>query len=164
MTHQQRIEAHLTDHPGLCDDCLATELRITKRQTVYRLCSTSSRIHRTDDGTCVCCGKAKIIRSLAKPTKLGNGYLRETDLQQVFNKSVATSLGIEFKDYYGSLDFEGLLRLKEGYARIHDIITLKLTLGLVYWISERFKLSSKASGHLRHSINRTHPNASGFET
>jgi len=177
MTHLQRIEAHLTDRPGLCDDCLATELKISKRQTVYRLCSTSSRIHRTENGTCVCCGKAKIIRSMAdqaglvaplprpttKPPKLGNGYLRETDLQQVFNKSVSTSLGIEFKDYYGCLTFEGLLRLKEGYARIHDIITLKLTLALVDWITERFHLSSSDSAALRHGINRTHPNASGFD-
>ena len=177
MTHLQRIEAHLTDRPGLCDDCLATKLKISKRQTVYRLCSTSSRIHRSDKGTCVCCGKTKIIRSLAddggsvapiprrttKPPKLGNGYLRETDLQQVFNKSVATSLGIEFKDYYGNLDFEGLLRLKEGYARIHDIITLKLTLALVDWIINRFNLSPSDSAALRHGINRTHPNTSGFD-
>jgi hypothetical protein len=177
MTHLQRIEAHLTDRPGLCDDCLASELEISKRQTVYRLCSTCSRIHRTDNGTCVCCGKAKIIRSLSNQTglvaplprrtnqhpKLENGYLRETDLQQVFNKSVATSLGIEFKDYYGSLNFEGLLRLKEGYARIHDIITLKLTLALVDWITERFNLSPNGSAVLRHGINCTHPNASGFD-
>lgn len=58
MTHLQRIEAHLASHPGLCDDCFARELEISRRQNVRTICARSHTIRRTN-GTCRTCEKVR---------------------------------------------------------------------------------------------------------
>jgi hypothetical protein len=64
MSLLQRIQAHLASRPGLCDDCLTTELNISRRQTVNGVCSRNASIHGSKAG-CVRCGKNKIVRSPA---------------------------------------------------------------------------------------------------
>jgi len=176
MTHLQRIQKILTARPCLCDDCLALELEISRRQNVRTICTGSPTI-RGEVGTCIGCAKKKIIRSLegapsivqtlprrtSKPRKTLTSYNREADLRTKFNHSIVTTLGIPCDDYYGKLDFAALIQLKAGYARIHDIITLKLTLALADWVGVRLKLLPDAVHALRASVDSTHPNAAGFD-
>lgn len=156
MAHRERIEKLLSVRPGLCDDCIANELQISPRQIVRNECSKSGTILGSK-GTCIRCGKFKIIRSMktapapvaAPPQPVaGSNYLRQDVLRSKFNDSIAKTLGVDGTDYYGRLDFAGLLRLKAGYARIHDIITLKLTVALANWVGrvlDSTTLSGKVS-------------------
>ncbi len=90
-------------------------------------------------------------------------YVREEDLRVRFNVSLIETLGVAPEDYYGRLDFDQLLRLKEGLARIHDIVTLKLTFALVERIAQSLELSGEANAVLLRKVNDAHPNASGFD-
>lgn len=174
MTYLQRIETHLASRPGLCDDCLARELRIRSRQQVRSICTKSRNIQGANE-TCCGCAKVKIVRSLAASPPLSSrctikskkkktaNYVRESDLREKLNGAVVSALGIPEEDYYNDLNFDRLLLLKGGLARIHDIITLKLTLALVDWAVQRFKLGPVAREELRGRVNGTHPNTSGFD-
>lgn len=117
------------------------------------------------------CGRTKTLRSLGKstpseikvrPRKVA-AYVREIDLQERFNRTLFMALGLPAGDYYGRMDFEKLTLLKNSLARIHDIITLKLTLALAQWVVTRFHLGQEASEKLILSVNTIHPNAAGFD-
>jgi hypothetical protein len=90
-------------------------------------------------------------------------YLREHDLSERFNASLVTTLNIPLEDYYGRLSFDDLLCLKEGLARVHEIITLKLTFAMVDWIARQFSMSDEDHDELKKKVNHIHPNASGFD-
>jgi hypothetical protein len=176
MTHREGIHSHLSERPGLCDDCVTSNLRISRRQIVYRLCSNNPAIRRSR-GTCVDCKRSKIVSTVQsaptadrsptnptpRPRKNAVRYLREEYLRTRFNQSIATTLSIASDDYYGRLSFSGLLKLKEGYARIHDIITLKLTQALVARVGDRLRLGRHEVEAMGHAVNIIHPNASGFD-
>ncbi len=55
------------------------------------------------------------------------------------------------------------MRLKASLARIHDIITLKLSFALVDWVAKRFVLSLADHEALRNQVNGINPNTSGFD-
>ena len=177
MTHRHNIVSYLNDHPNICDDCIARELEISYRQTVNRICSTTTALTYLR-GKCRLCGNLKKIRTLrildeigdSKPTKTKMSakarkrpIVREEDLQSKFNAAITEVLGISEEDYYSRLDFDGLLRLKAALARVHDIVTLKLTFALAEWIARRWDLNEPATAALRFAINEVAPNASGFD-
>lgn len=89
--------------------------------------------------------------------------MREEDLRRRFNASLIETLGVDPDDYYSGLDFDHLLKLKEGLARIHDIVTLKLTFALVEQIAQRFALGTQMQAAMLDKVNATHPNTSGFD-
>jgi len=177
LPHRQRILNHLTQHPGLCDDCLSNQLDIHPRQTVNKLCSKPGCGIVRGRGICVVCGKVKVLNrldttavsgvehssalSVRKPTE--KSYVREQELRQRFNRALSETLGIAQDDYYSRLDFDRLLKIKEGLARIHDIVTLKLTFAMVEQIAQRFALGAEAHTALQRKVNAAHPNSSGFD-
>jgi hypothetical protein len=68
VTIVERLEKWLRDNPGaFCDDCIARELRLARRQQANRaaiLLSTISYFYR-DQGTCPSCGaEKKVIQAL----------------------------------------------------------------------------------------------------
>lgn len=176
MIYLERIEKLLTTRPGLCDDCIARELQISQRQNVRSVCTKSHTILRSD-GVCIGCEKEKIVRSLAaapaparplprstaKSQPRAASYFREEALRVRFNESIATTLGITPEDFYGRLGFAELLQLKAGYARIHDIITLKLTQALADWLGVGLSLPAEKVQSLRKAVDSAHPNAAGFD-
>lgn len=174
MTTRERIAAHLAGRPGLCDDCLARELGVSRRQNVRNVCAKDSAIQKSR-APCLGCGKTKIVRSLgtvvsvtalsppaAKTSKVAS-YLREEDLRSRFNYSISATLGIAPKDYYSGIGFSGLLELKAAWARIHDLVTLKLVLALVTKLADRCNFSGEAVEKMRQAISCLHPNTSGFD-
>lgn len=174
MTTRERIEAHLATRSGLCDDCLARELGVSRRQNVRNVCAKSSTIH-CSHASCLGCGKNKIVRlldadsptaqvsrPLRKSSKVAR-YLREDDLRTRFNDSIATTLGVAPNDYYRGIGFTGLLELKATFARIHDLVTLKLALALVSKLGRRCDFDGEAIERMRQAISCLHPNVSGFD-
>jgi hypothetical protein len=177
MTHLQRILNHLAQEPDLCDDCLSIRLAIQPRQTVNKLCSKAGSGVLRAKGNCAACRHHKLKNRLG-PESVSNietpntqrvaqlptrRYVREEDLRLRFNASLIETLGVASDDYYSRLDFDHLLRLKEGLARIHDIVTLKLTFTLVEQIAQRFALGTQARAAMLDKVNATHPNTSGFD-
>ena len=90
-------------------------------------------------------------------------YRREAHLRDAFNRSVATALGLAAEDYYGRLSFDGVLTLKEGYAWIHDIVTLKLSVALVEAVADRLTLAAETRAQILANIDIIHPNTAGFD-
>ncbi len=103
---------------------------------------------------------SKPVRTAKKKTQ---NYVREEDLQERFNESLIATLNLPRQNYYNRLNFDQVLRLKGGLARIHDIVTLKLTLALVDTIAQRFFLNNEARAALQRGVNATHPNCAGFD-
>ena len=183
MTHEQRIIHLLYDKPDLCDDCIAAKLGIFPRQTVRSVCEKSESVVRiAGDARCSACGKKKFVRrteSINSPTpntpKLErvaristrashvDCYSREEDLRAKFNLAVSSVLKIESKDYYRELTFSDLMTLKSGFARIHDIVTLKLAMAMARWVGWRFQLEPNQIVNIVRRVDSTHPNASGFD-
>lgn len=177
MTHRQRINQLLLQTFGLCDGCISKQLGIERPQTVNGVCSKSENRIRRATGICSACKRSKILNHLNEtpesdakhpPSAVDAGkrrhnYVREEDLRQRFNDSLTETLGIVPDDYYSRLDFDHLLRLKEGLARIHDIVTLKLTFAMVKLVTKRLNLDAETHAALLRKVNAAHPNASGFD-
>ncbi|MEI7819897.1 MAG: hypothetical protein WCK55_03195 [Verrucomicrobiota bacterium] len=172
MTHLQRIETHLTSHPGLCDDCLAEQLHIHPRQTVNGLCRKAGNRIVRQQNNCAGCSEMKAVNLLStEPTsatstrtpKVRKPKSRNQDLRTQLNQALIAVFPLEERDYYAELSFAQLLQLKQGLARIHDTVTLKLTFELVNWIAHRFHLSSEDAATLRKQVDDQSANAAGFD-
>lgn len=179
MNQIQRIRSHLADLPGLCDDCLSKALGIHPRQTVNAQCRKSGSGVCRAHSICSACKVEKLVNDLcgtiistmpansakrspktAQPSHL---YRREEVLRLRLNNSLCSALNLPKQDYYGQLSLNGLLVLKECLARVHDVITLKLTLALVNWLAQRFGLTPEHKDALQAQVNQQHPNAAGFD-
>ncbi len=184
-TNKERILGLLKGGAVLCDDCIQKEVGITRRQTVYRICEgETKRLEKLERTHHIChlCKKRKVLRrqrdpnpapveaapslefpTKAKPTVQQDCYSREQDLKGRFNEGLAKVFRVEKTDYYSLLTIPDLMDLKSGYARINDIITLRLTMALVDWLAARLRLGNEQRNGLLDSVNRQHPNAGGYD-
>lgn len=174
MTHLQRIRSHLAVLPGLCDDCLSKALDIHPRQAVNTQCRRADSGVRRDYSICSVCKSEKLVNELSgtqsespkRPLKLkppSDNYCREEQLRERLNNSLCSALNLPKQDYYGPMNLKELLLLKECLARVHDVITLKLTLALVKWLAQRFGLTPEQEAELQTQVNLQHPNEAGFD-
>lgn len=90
-------------------------------------------------------------------------YSREKELLARLNRFFVEEFDLPPKDYAEALNFLSLLNLKSVLSDINNTITLKLSLGLVDWISEKFKLGDATVAELRRSILGSKPNSNGFD-
>lgn len=90
-------------------------------------------------------------------------YNRERVLLERLNNFLTTRLGLPANDYSSKLDLMGLLSLKTALSDINNLITVKLSLGLADWISEKYQLSEDQRVSMRENITKTKPNANGFD-
>jgi hypothetical protein len=70
---------------------------------------------------------------------------------------------LEKRDYFQDLSFTQLLKLKQGLARIHDTVTLRLTFDLVDWIAAKFNFTSDQKAALWKQVDDQSANSSGFD-
>jgi hypothetical protein len=61
-------------------------------------------------------------------------YDREDELKNRLNSFLAKSFDIAHIDYYSKLNDEAILNLKSALSDINNILTYKVTIGLVQWI------------------------------
>ncbi|WP_024929976.1 hypothetical protein [Methylophilus sp. OH31] len=90
-------------------------------------------------------------------------YDREHELQARLNQFFVKEFNLSEKDYAVNLSLLALLNLKTVLSDINNTITLKLSLGLADWVSQKFELNESATNELRKSILKTKPNSNGFD-
>lgn len=155
----------------MCDGCLAAQLEIQTRQIVNTLCrKLSAPISRTK-GTCAGCSKAKTLNALGSDSEASSPVIPKSRKAKSRSQALSTRLNaalisvflLERRDYFSELTFAQLLELKQGLARIHDAVTLKLTFQLVHWIAERFHLRLDQKAALWKQVDDQSTNAAGFD-
>ena len=62
---------------------------------------------------------------MPKPKKI---ISRSQDLRSQLNETLISVFRLEKRDYFQDLSFTQLLKLKQGLARIHDTVTLRVRL------------------------------------
>lgn len=88
---------------------------------------------------------------------------RSQDLRVQLNEALISVFQLEERDYFGNLSFAQLLKLKQGLARIHDTVTLRLTFELVNWIAGKFNLNPDQKAALWKQVDDQSANSSGFD-
>lgn len=97
---------------------------------------------------------------MSNPNKIKS---RSHDLGTQFNEVLISVFGLEKRDYFQSLTFTQLLKLKQVLARINDTVTLQLTFDLVDWIAGRFDFSPDQKSALWKQVDDQSANSSGFD-
>jgi hypothetical protein len=88
---------------------------------------------------------------------------REDKLKFEFNNFMISRLKLEIKDYYDSLTTKDFIELKVILSNINNIITLKLTLKFVDFLTSLFKFSAESKENIINSIQNINPNSNGFD-
>ena len=88
---------------------------------------------------------------------------REDKLKFEFNNFMISRLRLEIKDYYDSLTTKDFIELKAILSNINNIITLKLTLKFVDFLTSLFKFSAESKENIINSIQNINPNSNGFD-
>jgi len=87
---------------------------------------------------------------------------RQADLQMRINKHLVKLTGSDI-DFYSKLTQNDLVELKTVLSDIHNVLTLQLTIFAVNWLCDFFKIDSPSKSLLLDSVNRTKPNAKGYD-
>jgi len=90
-------------------------------------------------------------------------YNRENNLRKRFNLFFSDRFDLPERDYYSSLNSEGLVALKSMLSGINNILTLKVTLSFSNWLSERFELDDSVRAELERSVLMAKPNSNGYD-
>ncbi len=90
-------------------------------------------------------------------------YNREEALKERLNTVLNEVVGKEKRDYCSSMSFNDLLCLKTALSDVNNVITLRLTLSLVDWIGETFKLTEEKVAEMKQKVLSTKPNANGYD-
>lgn len=101
-------------------------------------------------------GERKMVQDATK-------YSRDKDLQERLNSHLAEIFGLPEADYYSKINTDGLLRLKSAISDIHNILTLRLTMGFVEWIKNIMRYDAAAVEQIRRVALITKPNANGYD-
>jgi hypothetical protein len=92
-----------------------------------------------------------------------SAFNREDYLRSRLNAFLARSLDLPDKDYYARLDIEAFLGLKSVLADINNILTLRVSLAFVVWVSARLSLNAQDTRKLQTTFLASKPNANGFD-
>lgn len=72
-------------------------------------------------------------------------------------------LNLPENDYYAALDAEDFVALKAVLSDINNILTLKVTLAFIEWVTNRLELDSEAKNELMDIAVRSKPNSNGYD-
>jgi hypothetical protein len=92
-----------------------------------------------------------------------SSFNREEFLRSRLNAFLSRSFDLPDNDYYARLDIESFLGLKSVLADINNILTLRVSLAFVAWVSARLNLNAQATHELQTTILASKPNANGFD-
>lgn len=90
-------------------------------------------------------------------------FNREEHLQKRLNAFLIETFSLPTVDYYSTLSAKSVVDLKSVLADINNILTLKVTLGFVDWLSTRLMLSTEAKEEARRIVLSSKPNSNGFD-
>ncbi|MFA6972264.1 MAG: hypothetical protein WC208_12810 [Gallionella sp.] len=90
-------------------------------------------------------------------------FNREESLRRRLNAFLSRSFELPEHDYYTRLSAEAFLDLKSVLADINNILTLRVSLAFVKWVTIHLNLDARAKFELETAILRSKPNANGFD-
>lgn len=90
-------------------------------------------------------------------------YNRENILQERLNSFFETELGLSKGNYYSRLSVKGFLGLKAVLSDINNILTMKVTLSFIEWVSDSLKLDPKAREEAKKIVLEAKPNSNGYD-
>ncbi len=90
-------------------------------------------------------------------------YNREQALRERLNAFMQNQLNLPKNDYYAAIDAEGFVALKAVLSDINNILTLKVTLAFIEWVSRSLELNSEAKNELMKIAMRSKPNSNGYD-
>ena len=90
-------------------------------------------------------------------------YHREEELKNRLNHFFITKFSLPEDDYYSRLDSEKIISLKMALSDINNLLTMKITISFVNWISEKFHLSLELKERLMHEVLSTKPSTNGYD-
>ncbi len=90
-------------------------------------------------------------------------YNREKTLQERLNSFLATELELPKDDYYSRLSVKGFLGLKAVLSDINNILTMKVALSFIAWVSKSLRLDPKAREEAARIVLEAKPNSNGYD-
>ena len=75
-------------------------------------------------------------------------YHREEELKSRLNNFFITQFSLPEDDYYSRLDSDKIISLKMALSDINNLLTMKITISFVNWISKKFHLSQESKQKL----------------
>ena len=90
-------------------------------------------------------------------------YDREDELKNRLNSFLAKSFDIAHIDYYSKLNDEAILNLKSALSDINNILTYKVTIGLVQWIISNLNLDLETQTKLKNDVLQSKPSSNGYD-
>ncbi|MDM1753895.1 hypothetical protein HX122_02585 [Acinetobacter towneri] len=90
-------------------------------------------------------------------------YHREEELKNRLNNFFITQFSLPEDDYYSRLDSEKIISLKKALSDINNLITMKITISFVNWITKKFNLSQESEEKIINEILSTKPSTNGYD-
>jgi hypothetical protein len=90
-------------------------------------------------------------------------FSREEHLQKRLNAFLVETFSLPAADYYSTLSAKSVVELKSVLSDINNILTLKVTIGFVDWLSTHLMLSPEAKEEARRIVLGSKPNSNGFD-
>ena len=90
-------------------------------------------------------------------------YHREEELKNRLNNFFITQFSLPEDDYYSRLDSEKIISLKIALSDINNLLTMKITISFVNWISKKFHFSQDSKQKLTDEILSTKPSTNGYD-
>lgn len=88
---------------------------------------------------------------------------RENFLRERLNSFLVGQFNLPENDYYSLLTADGFISLKSALQDINNILTMKVTLSFVSWLSDHYKLDQSARNELRQIALESKPNSNGYD-
>ena len=90
-------------------------------------------------------------------------YHREEELKNRLNNFFITKFSLPEDDYYSRLDSEKIISLKIALSDINNLLTMKITISFVNWITKKFNLSQESEEKIMNEILSTKPSTNGYD-
>ena len=90
-------------------------------------------------------------------------YHREEELKNRLNNFFITQFTLPEDDYYSRLDSEKIISLKIALSDINNLLTMKITISFVNWITKKFNLSQESEEKIMNEILSTKPSTNGYD-
>ena len=90
-------------------------------------------------------------------------YHREEELKNRLNNFFITQFSLPEDDYYSRLDSEKIISLKKALSDINNLLTMKITISFVNWITKKFNLSQESEEKIMNEILSTKPSTNGYD-
>lgn len=90
-------------------------------------------------------------------------YRKDDELRGRINEFIRVAFDLPDSDYYAKLDLKKIISLKSALSDINNVITMRLTLGFLDWLSKSLTLDSAAIATIRAQVLNAKPSSNGYD-